>query len=106
MKKTGAWLFQFLIVLLLVFGSYSQKAAANSVTGAWQNGPNFPFFPVHLHLLPNGKIMIWPGDGGVSGNDPRLYDPVSGSITSLAKPGFDVFCSGHSFLPDGRLFVA
>ncbi|HZV97991.1 MAG TPA: galactose oxidase-like domain-containing protein [Methylophilaceae bacterium] len=101
MKKTGAVLF-----LLLALGSFSQKAAANPVTGLWQSGPNFPFFPVHLHLLPSGKIMIWPGDGGVSGDDPRLYDPVSGIITPLAKPGFDVFCSGHSFLPDGRLFVA
>jgi hypothetical protein len=24
----------------------------------------------------------------------------------LALPGYDPFCSGHSFLADGRLFVA
>jgi len=63
-------------------------------------------FPVHMHALPNGKLIIWPGDGGVSGNDPRLFDPISGSVTPLATPGYDVFCSGHSLLPDGRLFVA
>ncbi len=74
--------------------------------GQWQNGAMLPFFPVHMHMLSTGKLMMWPGDGGVSGNDPRLFDPATGSVTTLAKPGYDVFCSGHSFLPDGRLFVA
>ncbi|MGH3927101.1 MAG: hypothetical protein ACRDTT_30245, partial [Pseudonocardiaceae bacterium] len=50
--------------------------------------------------------MIWPGDGGVSGNDPRSWDPADQSVSILSKPGFDVFCTGHSFLADGRLFVA
>ena len=50
--------------------------------------------------------MIWPGDGGVSGNDPRSWDPANESVTSLSKPGYDLFCSGHSFLADGTLFVA
>ena len=75
-------------------------------TGRWDTLVTLPFFPVHDHLLPSGKVMIWPGDGGISGNDPRLWDPATQSLTLLAKPGYDVFCSGHSFLADGRLFVA
>jgi hypothetical protein len=75
-------------------------------TGRWDTLVTLPFFPVHDHLLPNGKVMIWPGDGGISGNDPRLWDPATQSLTLLAQPGYDVFCSGHSFLADGRLFVA
>ena len=27
-------------------------------------------------------------------------------LATLARPGYDVFCAGHSFLADGRLFVA
>ena len=53
--------------------------------------------------------MIWPGDadsGGISGNDPRLWNPADASVTPLAAPGYDVFCTGHAFLADGRLFVA
>jgi hypothetical protein len=50
--------------------------------------------------------MIWPGDAGISGNDPRLWNPADASVTALAKPGYDLFCSGHAFLADGRLFVA
>ena len=77
-----------------------------AVTGQWQNGPLLPFFPVHAHLMRTGKILMWPGDDGINGNDPRVLDPVTGSVSPLAKPGYDIFCSGHSFLPDGRLFVA
>lgn len=76
------------------------------MVGRWDLGPNLPFFPVHSHVLPTGKVMIWPGDNGISGNDPRSWDPASQSISSLARPGYDTFCTGHSFLADGRLFVA
>src|SRR3954470_5334389 len=88
---------------LILFFQILSASAQQATVGRWQNGPNFPFFPVHMHMLANGKILIWPGDGGVSGNDPRLYDPANGSVTAIAQPGYDVFCSGHSFLPDGRL---
>jgi hypothetical protein len=74
--------------------------------GVWTPLTTLPFFPVHAHLLPGGKVMIWPGDAGISGNDPRLWDPANQTVTTLAKPGYDVFCTGHAFLADGRLFVA
>ena len=89
----------------LLFGYLPAMAGVPSSTGLWENGPNFPFFPPHTHLLPNGKLMIWPGDSA-SGNDPRMWDPATNAVTSLAPPGYDIFCSGHLFLPDGRLFVA
>ena len=96
-----------LLLLLLPAGVRAQV----DVTGRWDKlTPDLPFFPVHMHLLPNGKVMLWPGDAGISGNDPRLWDPTSSptqtTLVPLAKPGFDLFCAGHSFLADGRLFVA
>jgi hypothetical protein len=99
--------FQLLLIgCIWVPGPPLAFAGVPSVNGLWEKGPNFPFFPVHIHLLPNGKLMIWPGDEGISGNDPRSWDPATGLITQLSKPGYDIFCSGHLFLPDGRLFVA
>lgn len=83
-----------------------QSGPAQSTTGQWQNGPDLPYFPVHMSLMPNGKVMMWPGDGGVSGNDPRQLDPATGAVTPLSAPGYDIFCAGQSWLPDGRLFVA
>lgn len=99
--------FLILIVMCItwLFSCFPAIAGVPASTGLWQNGPNFPFFPTHTHLLPNGKLMIWPGDGA-SGNDPRVWDPATDTMTPIAQPGYDVFCSAHLFLPDGRLFVA
>ena len=94
------------VVIGVCFGA-RQGVAQQSVVGDWSTGPNpLPFFPVHAHTLPTGKVMIWPGDEGISGNDPRSWDPANQSVSALARPGYDLFCTGHSFLADGRLFVA
>jgi hypothetical protein len=97
------------VLALMAFGfgtMLDTVRAAPSDTGVWSLVNRLPFFPVHSHLLPTGKMMIWPGDGGVSGNDPRSWNPADQSVAALAKPGYDTFCSGHSFLADGALFVA
>ena len=95
------------VVIGVCFGA-RQGLAQDNVMGKWSPVNSLPFFPVHSHALPTGKVMIWPGDGGISGNDPRSWDPANenAAVTPLARPGFDTFCTGHSFLADGRLFVA
>ena len=96
------------VVIALGFGARS-GVAQQSTAGEWSTvSPAWPFFPVHTHALPTGKVMIWPGDAGISGNDPRSWDPANPGLSPspLTPPGFDLFCSGHSFLSDGRLFVA
>ena len=81
-------------------------AQTPQAVGSLVNGPNWPYFPIHIHLLPNSTVMMWSGDGGVSGDNPHVWNPASGSITALNRAGFDIFCTGHTFLPDGRLFIA
>ena len=83
------------------------SAAQTDVIGQWSLVAPLPYYPVHTHMLPTGKVMIWQGlgvSGGVSGGD--AWDPANQSVSSLSKPDYDVFCSGHSFLADGTLFVA
>ena len=55
---------------------------------------------VHLHLLPNGRVLSWGRFG-----DPQIWDPASGAFTP-APIATDIFCAGHAFLADGRLLVA
>jgi hypothetical protein len=94
-----------LTVAALMCFSATPSAAQTNVIGQWSLVQPLPYFPVHTHMLPTGKMMIWPGDG-VSGNDPRSWDPANQSVSILSKPGYDIFCNGHSFLANGRLFVA
>lgn len=63
-----------------------------------------PIVQVHLHLLPTGKVLSW---GGPDSEVPNTYiwDPSSGEFT-VVRPPSELFCAGHSFLPDGRLLVA
>jgi hypothetical protein len=75
--------------------------AQPAVVGQWNPVMNWPIVAVHMHLLPNGKVMLWPYS-----DDPRQFDPATGQVTLLAKVGENPFCAGHSFLADGRLFMA
>ena len=94
-----------LCTLILSMNSRTVPAAEPAVGGQWQQGPTFDDYPIHMHLLPTGKLMWWPGNS-LSGDDPKLFDPISQTLTDLPQAGYDIFCSGHSFLPDGRLFIA
>ena len=82
-----------------------------AVFGRWSAAPQLPWFPTAAHMLPTGQVLIYSGDPegippGVPGTTQRLWNPSSGTTTSIPGSGYDVFCSGHSFLADGRLLIA
>lgn len=74
-----------------------------SVTGQWAKLQNLPLMPIHNHLLPNGKVLMWGRNGGADG---YLWDPVTQGLTRMPGVSYDLFCTGHAFLADGRLLVA
>lgn len=63
--------------------------------------------PVHAALLRSGKVLFF---GLPTGKDTWLWTPDgagAGTFELTAnQPGDSLFCSGHSFLSDGRLLVA
>jgi 6-phosphogluconolactonase (cycloisomerase 2 family) len=78
-----------------------------SVSGQWSGVSNWPVVPIHIHLLPNGKVLLWDRHGHEWGWDgtPRLWDPQTGAFTTLPAPDYDIFCAGHSFMADGKLLI-
>ena len=68
--------------------------------GEWSAPFDWPVVAVHLHLLPDGRVLSW----GLNG-DPRVWNPATGAFTALPV-STNVFCGGHTFLSDGRLLVA
>src|SRR4030095_15527639 len=106
MTSMRAVLLTVLVALATAGASAAWAQPGPDVTGQWTSGLTLPYFPVPTHLLANGRVMLWPGDGGISGNDPRVWDPRTGTVSLLTKPGYDLFCSGHAFMADGKLFVA
>ena len=64
---------------------------------------NWPYEPIHAHVLPTGKVLFWTRDAG---DKCRLWDPATNAITSAANVGANIFCGGETFMSDGRLLVA
>lgn len=66
---------------------------------------------IHQALLPTGKVLLVAGSGNDLDNfkagtfKSLIYDPATGQSKLIPTP-VDLFCSGHAFLPDGKLLVA
>jgi hypothetical protein len=108
--------------LLLVTGVGSVPPAAaqdQAAQGQWGApftwGLNGGFNPLHMTVLPNGRVLAWPMSKAQS--QPQLWNPGAGtgstSFTLVPVPASvyrqdddDIFCSGFVTLPDGRLLLA
>jgi hypothetical protein len=68
--------------------------------GRWEPTFSTPIVALHIHQLPTGKLLLW----GLKGEG-YIWDPATGTYSQVNNP-YELFCSGHTFLPDGRLLVA
>ncbi len=95
-------------------GSPASQSAARTM-GKWSPIYPWPDCAIHLHLLPDGKILSYSDDH----TPERFADyteafvvtipygrPPSPDYVKVPNTTTNLFCGGHVFLPDGRLFVA
>lgn len=81
--------------------------------GQWAPCEDLETVPVHINLLPDGRLLYWgrdkhPDTWDTAGScNTYTWHPVT-KVKSGAMPtaATNLFCSAHSFLPDGRLLVA
>lgn len=67
--------------------------------GEWTRPFAWPIVAVHLHLLPTAEVLSWGRVG-----EPQIWNPATGAFSPVPSTTM-LFCSGHAFLPDGRLLV-
>ncbi|MGW0734098.1 galactose oxidase-like domain-containing protein [Streptomyces sp. NPDC002851] len=66
---------------------------------------------IHAAVLHTGKVLMVAGSGNNQKNfdagkfDTVLWDPVKNTFKEIHTPN-DLFCTGHTQLPDGKLLVA
>jgi Galactose oxidase-like, Early set domain/Bacterial Ig domain/Fibronectin type III domain/Kelch motif len=71
--------------------------------GQWQGPFSWPMVAVNMNLMPNGKVLVF--DGQTLGSFTQVWNPANNTFTPVTAPN-NLFCSGNTGLPDGRVFVA
>ena len=77
-----------------------------ATVGRWGAPSSTPVVGLHLSLLRTGRLVFW-GHGG----QPQTWNPAGGGFSQATNntcsgSNCELFCSGHTFLADGRLLVA
>jgi hypothetical protein len=81
--------------------------------GRWAAPIPIPGVAINTAVLPTGKILYYPG-GGIAQKAVRafVWDPRTGAVKAVPPPKepdgttINIFCSGTSFLADGRVLAA
>jgi hypothetical protein len=77
--------------------------------GKWGQLVNWDIVPLHMSLMPNGKIVAWgKTDAADTMGMPRIWDPAAGppSAAQMLTTDSMLFCAGHTLMPDGRLMAS
>lgn len=82
-----------------------EPVANPAVAGSWSQPLTWPLVSIHASLLPNGKVIAWANTNVAGSAQAQVWDPATGAFTLVPNNTTNIFCSGHSFLPDGRLLV-
>ncbi len=91
-------------------GNPSVDITQLATKGVWELLPcHAPLLPVHGAVLHTGKVLLFAGSGNdelyTTGLRSTVWDYMNGEWMSPFTP-VDFFCSGQSFLADGRVLVA
>ncbi len=114
MREAGVSRRQFLVAggatAVMLGGSAARArpvAADPAVTGSWTRPFGLTLVSIHAVMLHTGNVLLFSWPNKTVGSDAVLWNPVSRKITNIALSyQRDIFCSGTSVLPDGRVFVA
>ena len=75
----------------------------DATIGQWSAPVDLGLVAVNMVHLHTGKILMY-GDENQGGTPPTLWDPVTLTSTAVPAP-YNMFCTGHSALADGRILV-
>jgi len=83
-----------------------------SQTGQWAPLVSWPFVPVSIAHLSDGRVVAWASTqpislpSGPTSTYAAIYDPLTGQIGNLNHTAHDMFCAGMASTGDGRIIVS
>lgn len=81
------------------------NTADPAVVGHWDAPFETGMVAVNTVLMHTGKVLMFAGSFAVSYPE-KVWDPVTGALTEVPNPYYNLFCAGQAQLPDGRILVA
>jgi uncharacterized repeat protein (TIGR01451 family) len=74
-----------------------------SVIGQFAGPFSWPLVSVHAILLPTGKVLLF--DDHTTSAGVQVWNPATNTLTARPYNARNLFCAGHTLLPDGRVLV-
>ncbi len=95
---------------VLLFSGVSLQAqfgeSSPYLIGRWGSVFTWPVVAIHAHVMPDGRVATWERKDSVLTTEVHIWDPTTGQFSVVNNSNASLFCSGHTFLTDGRLFTA
>src|SRR5262245_51254133 len=101
--RTGSGCHRAAAAALLGMALGTTARADPAVIGEWAGPYSWPLVTVHTALLPTGKVLLW--DDHTTSPGVQVYNPANGNLASRPYNANNLFCSGQTALPDGRILV-
>ncbi len=98
---TGAQVLRFTSASVFALSSpITVTAPPAGDQGQWSAPAAMPLVAIHVTLMPNGKLLMFSRT-----TQPYLWDPADPSSFTTVPAATNLFCSGHTLMSDGRVFV-
>src|SRR5262249_13881019 len=99
------WYLRLCVCLLIIAASMGERVRAQvSAVGQWSSVAAWPDRAISASLLPDGRVMFVSYQS--ESLRPHIWDPKTNTFSATAPAPYELFCAGHTLLPDGRVFLA
>jgi Domain of unknown function (DUF1929)/Chitobiase/beta-hexosaminidase C-terminal domain/PKD domain len=107
-STSGIQILMLAAMALFIAGVPVAHGQAN-VNGTWHTlSTLMPINPIHIALMPNGKIIVVSGSGNYPAQTTYMvgvWDPSNNTWAQGPNQSWDMFCNVMIVLPDGRPFI-
>ncbi len=95
-----------LAVMLTALPSGTAAPAGAARVGRWSRPVEVGVIGIHAVLVPTGEVLLYGHREDDRGSEAHLINPITGDNVDVSLAyRRNVFCSGHSLMPDGRVLV-
>lgn len=97
------------VLLLATIPLFAQQISGTTpiFIGQWDPVFDWPVVAIHAHVMPDGRVVTWERNDAILKTDAYIWNAADNSNVLLPRNEVNnLFCSGHTFLKDGTLFMA